>query len=421
MENFEIETNSISFKNAKLVCSFCGKLFPWESLIQRCTMCDEPLEVRYDLSKIRKLITKQDFEERPFNIWKYKEFLPFESFDHIISLYEGGTPLLEAKNLMKHLDFPQILLKDETRNPTSSFKDRGTSIGVTRALELGVRGVGTVSTGNMAASVAAYAAKAKLPCVILIPQNTSVQKIAQTVICGVNVVAVACPYSKMYDISLQIGHEIGILFINSDSPWRIEGQKTIAYEICDQLGWQTPDHLIVPVSSGGNISAIFKGFMELNEIGFINHMPHIIGVQAKGNNPIVKAYFAGKNKVEEYLNPSTIAHAIINPNPPSGNRVLKLLKRFRGSMFSVSDDEILDAQRLLATKEGIFAEPAGATPLAALKCLLEKETITKNDKVVCVITGHGLKDINVMADKLSKPIFSKAEDLESTIRSLLPS
>ncbi|MFQ5818479.1 MAG: threonine synthase [Candidatus Heimdallarchaeota archaeon] len=421
MENFNEDMCSHSLKNAKLVCSSCGGLYPWESLTQRCSQCDSPLEVHIDMNKIRFFITKQDLEARPFSIWKYKEFLPFESYDHIISLREGGTPLLEAKNLKKHLDISQILLKDETRNPTGSFKDRGTSVGVTKALELSVRGVGTVSTGNMAASVAAYTAKAQLPCIILIPQNTSIHKVAQTAICGVNVVAVAGPYGKMYDVSLKIGHETGILFINSDSPWRIEGQKTIAYEICDQQGWQVPDHLIVPVSSGGNISAIFKGFKELNEIGFITQMPHIIGVQAKGNSPLVKAFFAGKDIVEEFPNPSTIAHAIANPSPPSGNRVLKLLKRFGGSMYSVSDDEILDAQQLLAKKEGIFAEPAGATPLAALKCLLEQETIKKNDKVVCVITGHGLKDINVVTDQLSKPIFSKVEDLESTIRSLLDS
>ncbi len=419
MENSNEDMRPHSFKKAKLVCSSCGKPFPWESLTQRCSQCDEPLEIHFDLNKNRFLNTKQVLEARPFNIWKYKEFLPFESYDHIVTLWEGGTPLLEAKNLMKHLGIPQILLKDETRNPTGSFKDRGTSVGITKALELGVRGVGTVSTGNMAASVAAYAAKAQLPCVILIPQNTSMQKVAQTAICGVNVVAVTGPYAKMYDVSLKIGHETGVLFINSDSPWRIEGQKTIAYEICDQLGWQAPDHLIVPVSSGGNISAIFKGFMELYEIGFISQMPHIIGVQAKGNSPIVKAFFEGKNKVEEFPNPLTIAHAIANPSPPSGNRVLKFLKEFGGSMFSVLDDEILDAQRLLATREGIFAEPAGATPLATLKCLLEQGEITKNDKVVCVITGHGLKDINVVSDQLSKPIFSKSEDLETIINSLL--
>ncbi len=418
MENFNEDTRSHSLKNAKLVCSSCGEPFPWESLTQRCSQCDEPLEVHFDMNKIRFLISKQDLETRSFSIWKYKEFLPFESYDHIVSLREGGTPLLEAKNLMKHLGISQILLKDETRNPTGSFKDRGTSVGITKALELGVRGVGTVSTGNMAASIAAYAAKAQLPCVILIPQNTSIQKVAQTAICGVNVVAVAGPYGKMYDVSLKIGHETGVLFINSDSPWRIEGQKTIAYEICDQLDWQAPDHLIVPVSSGGNISAIYKGFRELFEIGYIPQMPHIIGVQAKGNSPIAKAFFAGKDKVEEFPNPSTIAHAIANPSPPSGNRVLKFLKKFRGSMFSVLDDEILDAQQLLATKEGIFTEPAGATPLAALKDLLDQGTITKNDKVVCVITGHGLKEINVLIDQLSQPIFSKAEDLETTIRSL---
>ena len=417
--NLDVEGYTLSFKNAKLICSSCGKPFPFESLIQRCPKCNEPLEVHYDLKKIRKRITKEDFEGKTLSVWKYKEFLPFESFDYIVSLCEGGTPLLEAKNLMKHLGISQILLKDETRNPTASFKDRGTTVGITKALELGAHGIGTVSTGNMAASVAAFAVKAQFPCFILIPPNTSVEKIAQTAICGVNVVAVAGHYGKLYNESLKIGHTTGILFINSDSPWRIEGQKTVAYEICDQLGWQVPDHLLVPVSSGGNISAIFKGFWELYETGLVPQMPHIIGVQAEGNSPIAQAFFSGKDEVEEFPNPATIAHAIGNPDPPSGKRVLKLLKQFGGVMSVVNDKEILEAQRFLASKEGIFAEPAGACSLAALKRLIDGGTIEKDERVICVITGHGLKDISVMTDQLPTPVFSKLEDLEKFIGSML--
>jgi len=411
---------SLSFRNAKLQCSSCGTTFPLDSLNQRCSRCNEPLEVHYDLKELRTLITKQDLEERPLSVWKYVEFLPVESFDHIVSLGEGGTPLLEAKNLGNHLDISQLLLQDETRNPTNSFKDRGTTVGVTRALELGIHAIGTVSTGNMAASVAAFAAKAQLPCFILIQPDISMAKVAQTTICGANVVAVAGPYSEIYDVSLKIGQKTGILFINSDSPWRIEGQKTLAYEIADQLSWEVPDHLVVPVSSGGNISAIFKGFGELYETGFIPQMPRIIGVQAEGSCPIAQAFFAGKDEVEEFPNPSTIAHAIINPTPPSGKRVLRLLKKFGGGMMTtVSDEEILEAQRLLASQEGIFAEPAGATPLAALKRLLEEGAIEKDDRVVCVITGHGLKDISVVVDQLPAPVLTKLEDLETTMNSLL--
>jgi len=414
---------SLSFRGAKLVCSSCKDTStPWDTLSHRCTKCNEPLEVQYDLKILESVLTQKKFENRSFNMWKYQELLPFESFDQIVTLYEGGTPLFRAKNLEKQLGITQLQLKDETRNPTNSFKDRGSAIGMTKAKELASQGriqaVGTVSTGNMAASIAAFAAKAQLPCVILIQPDTSMQKVAQTAICGVNVVAVEGAYGKMYEESLRIGQKIGVFFINSDSPWRIEGQKTVAFEICDQLDWKVPDHLFIPVSSGGNISAIFKGFEELYETGLISQIPHIIGVQAEGNSPIAHAYFKKKETVEAFPEPSTIAHAISNPDPPSGTRVLRLLRKFEGYMVTVSDKEILDAQRLLAAQEGIFAEPAAVTTLAALKRLLEEGIIEKSETVVCVLTGHGLKDVNVLIDRLPEPMLTKLEKLEISVRSL---
>jgi threonine synthase len=309
------------------------------------------------------------------------------------SLFEGNTPLIEAYRLQQALGIGRLLLKDERRNPTGSFKDRGTVVAVHRALDLGLNRVGTVSTGNMGASMAAYAARAGLTCFVLMSATISLQKLGPIAIHRPHLIAVDGDYGDLYFRSLEIGPDLGIYFANGDDPFRVEGQKTIAYEIWEALGGQMPDCILLPVSSGGNTGALLKGIGELLEMGALAVAPTVIGVQAEGASPIAKAYVEGKTQISRFPCPQTVAHAIANPYPPSGNRVLRQLRAYgRGRMMTVSDEEILDAQSVLAAEEGMFAQPAACAPLAAVRKLLRDGELGARQSVVCVITGDGLKD-----------------------------
>jgi len=403
----------------EMECPRCGKTYPINDMVYRCVECDYPLEVRYDYNEIATKITKKLIGKREWTIWRYKEILPIKNFSKIISLNEGGTALQKGARLAERFGIKNLYLKDETRNPTWSFKDRGSSVGISKALEIGVGAVGCVSTGNMAASMAAYAAKAGIKCVILIPSGTPLEKVVQMLICGAEVISIDKPYPEIYEMGLRLSKEHGIYWIHADAPMRIEGQKTSSYEICEQLGWNVPDKVIIPTSSGGNISAHWKGWKELSLIGFIEQFPSMVSIQAEGCCPIVKAFKDRKDFIEPLKKARTIAQSISNPDPPSGQRVLSLLKESNGVAEAVSDRELLDAQKVLAETEGIFAEPAGAASIAGLKKLLEKGLINKYEKVVCVITGAGLKDMKSPMKVCIKPPKLKSwDDCRQLLKSL---
>jgi len=389
-----------------MVCSECGKEYPLDSFAFRCDQCDQPLEVIYDYRELSKAITRKSFINREWITWRYKELLPVRNEDKIVSLQEGGVPLFKSRRLAEMLGINNLYIKDETRNPTMSFKDIGTTVGVSKALENGAKAVGCVTTGNMGASVSAYSAKAGVKCVILVPAQTNVEKIAQILAHGALVLGVDLPYPELYKMSFEMNRKLGVYLVHSDSPPRVEGQKTTAFEICEQLGWEVPDVVLIPTSSGGYLSAIWKGFKEFYDIGLINGLPRIVCIQSEGCAPIVKAFKEGKLDTEVWPKAQTIAHAISNTNPAlaSGRRVLKILAKSGGIAETVSDDEILDAQKLLATKEGVLAEPAGAASFAGLKKLIENGVIDKSDFAVCIITGSGLKDIESTTKICEKPI-----------------
>lgn len=390
----------------KLSCSECRQVFNPDIWIFRCPRCNAPLEIIYDYDSLREKISKLQFQQRVNNIWRYLELLPIKNPSNIISLNEGWTPLIKSQNLSSILKVKNLYLKDETRNPTWSFKDRGTSVGVSKALELKAKAVCCASTGNMGASMAAYSAKAKMHCIILISKNTPIEKIVQILIHEPTVFLIEEPYPKLYKLVYWLSKNYPIYPIQSDTPQRIEGQKTIAYEICEQLDWQQPDYVIVPTSSGGNISAIWKGFKEFYQLGLIKRLPKMICVQSEGCAPIVEAFLKGESTPKPWPNSNTIAHSISNPNPnlASGKRVLKLLRESEGLALAVSDDEILNAQKMLASKEGIFAEPASAASIAALKKLIDMGAVDRDERIVCIITGSGLKDTKSIVNTLTSPL-----------------
>jgi len=387
----------------KLICAECGGEHPVDEMIYRCERCDYPLEVRYDYDALIDAIDPKALRERGWDIWRCRELLPIKKSDFIVSLREGGTPLIRAPNLGEALGLREVYVKDETRNPTWSFKDRGSSVGVSKALEIGARAVGCASSGNMAASLASYAARAGIKSIVLIPRKTPMGKIAQMLVCGAEVASLEAPYPEIHRAFLRSSIDFGVYMVHNDAPMRVEGQKTVSFEIAEQLEFDAPDWLLVPTSSAGNFSAVWKGWAELNLVGLIDAAPKMGLVQAMGNAPIVTSFRKGLDYVQPNSNPDTVASAITNPDPPSGKRALRIIRESDGSAEMASDRDILEAQRLLARTEGIFAEPAAAVPIACAKKMADSGVIETDERVVLIITGAGIKDADSALTTCTKP------------------
>jgi threonine synthase len=371
----------------KLECVFCGKKYPLNIFSPFCPACREPLLVSYTKKK-------RGFHfEKNLAIDVFEDFLPLDKIDSALSLGEGDTPLLELRNLSKIFDLPLLYGKNESVNPTASFKDRGTAVAIQKAVSLGFRKIGTVSTGNMAGSTAAYAARAGSLAFVFVKEDTSKEKILAAGIHGAKIFRVRGNYRSLFDKSFEIGRKRGIYFMNSVDPFRIEGYKVTAYEVFLQLGWKMPQYIFIPVSAGGHIIGFMRGFDDLKAAGLIRKYPIFIGVQALGCAPLARAFAAGRLKFTPFLNPKTVAHAISNPDPPGGNIVLKMIRERGGILTSVTDADILRAQSLLAKYEGIFCDPASATVMAALLALKRKMVFEPSEKLVLVITGSGLKTL----------------------------
>jgi threonine synthase len=288
-------------------------------------------------------------------------------------------------------------VKNEGENPTGSFKDRGITVALSKARELRKRKVVCASTGNTAASLSAYSARAGLICIVIVPEGkVAAGKMLQVMIHGARIFRVSGDFDEaMRTVVTLTEHRKGFYLMNSLNPYRLEGQKTLAYEVCDQLNGEVPDTLVLPVGNGGNISAIWKGFGEFRTLGVTNKRPRMVGVQAAGAAPIAKAVKRKQNRIQPVTNPRTIASAIRIGSPVNWTKVLLAINESRGTAETVSDKEILVAQRALASKEGIFVEPASAASIAGLRKSREAGRIDRSDLVVCVTTGHGLKDPSV--------------------------
>ncbi|MFQ6136995.1 MAG: threonine synthase [Candidatus Hydrothermarchaeales archaeon] len=386
-----------------LRCFKCGDEFSPEEISYTCKSCGGLLEVLLDLDKIE--VTTKEIDSRKICVWRYREFMPVGEGARIISMGEGGTPLYRAENLGKELDMRELYVKNEGANPTGSFKDRGMTIGVTKALEFGVGAVGCASTGNTSASLATYAGKAGIKCIVLLPSGKIAKgKLAQAILHGAQVIGIKGNFDTALRLIREACARFDIYLLNSINPWRLEGQKTEGYEIVDQLRWEVPDVIVVPVGNCGNISAIWKGLNEFYDYGFIDRLPKMIGVQAEGASPVVDAFEKGLEEAVPIKNPETIASAIRIGAPVNAPKALKGIRNSKGYAEKVSDAEILKAQSTLARKEGIGVEPASASSIAGLIKLLDKGVIERDERVVCVTTGHALKDPEVIFREYEKPI-----------------
>jgi len=393
----------------RLECQFCARKYPLNIFEIYCPFCHEPMLVS---STPRKRSFALD---RSLSLEKYQSFLPLAHVDKTLSLGEGDTPLVPLERVRRRHHLPPVYAKNETVNPTQSFKDRGTAVAVQKAVALGIKSIGTVSTGNMAGSTAAYGARAGLKTVVLLKADTPPEKIRAAGIYGPILLKVRGDYGELFAASLDIGRKHGIYFMNSIDPLRIEGYKVTGYEIFRQLGGRVPRHLFVPVSAGGHLIGLMRAFLDLREEGFTAEMPRFVGVQAKGCSPVARAFAGGKARYSRFRRAETIAHAISNPAPPGGNLVLKLVRENKGMVMAVTDAEILTAQQELAEMEGIFADPASATVLAALIKFSRRQRLSLRDEVVLVITGSGLKSMETV-ERLDIPVHQTSlSRLEKTL------
>jgi threonine synthase len=388
---------------AGLTCHLCGATYPPKASWV-CSDCLGPLEVTYDYEAVRKVISRELIESRPRSLWRYIELLPVH--EPQTGFYSGFTPLVRASRLAEALGVSELYIKDDSVNhPTFSYKDRVVSVAATKAVELGFPVFGCASTGNLAGSVAAHAARLGLQCYVFIPHNLEPAKILGAAVYRPHVVAVEGNYDDVNRLCTQIADRYGWGFANINlRSYYAEGAKTMGFEIAEQLGWRYPDHIVSPVAGGTLLPRIFKGLREFNEVGLVEgQLPRIHAAQPAGSAPVVRALEAGL-EFPDPVKPDTIAKSLAIGNPADGFQVVKVVKETGGSGAMVSDDEILDAIDLLACTEGIFTEPAGGTTLAAARALVRRGVIKSNESVVVCITGNGYKTAEVMGDRVEQPV-----------------
>ena len=397
----------------RLVCVACGQDYPPDDAIYNCRKCGHLLAVQYDLESIR--VDRSRWESRPLSVWRYRELLPVTI--EPVTLQEGGTPLYHLERIGDEIGLPHLYAKHEGMNPTGSFKDRGMTIGVSMALQLHKTSVACASTGNTSASLAAYAARAGVPAVVLLPSGkVALGKVAQALMHGARVISIR----GNFDRALEMVHELclshGLYLLNSVNPFRLEGQKTIGFETLDQLG-QIPDRMVLPVGNAGNISAVYKGFTELFTLGLMDRLPMMTGIQAAGSSPVVRAVREGLPEVIPEGHPETVATAIRIGAPVNAEKALAAIRNTGGTAESVTDQEILAMQADLARKEGIGVEPASAASVAGVRKLVEIGAIDRDEHIVCVVTGHLLKEPETVISQCKPPIEIDA-DLSSLLSAL---
>jgi threonine synthase len=403
------------FKGLK--CKECAAEYEAKAL-HVCEYCFGPLEVNFDFSPLKGKITRKDIESGPNSIWRYRQFLPVETNDPI-DVGTGMTPLLRSNRLARQLGLKNLYIKNDAVNmPTLSFKDRVVSVALTRARELGFTTVSCASTGNLANSTAAIAARAGLDCCVFIPSDLEAGKVLGTLIYGPTVMSVHGNYDQVNRLCSEVANTHGWGFVNINlRPYYSEGSKTLGYEVVEQLGWELPDHIVAPLASGSLFTKIYKGFREFVEVGLVADKDvRFSGAQAEGCSPIAQAYRENRDFITP-VKPNTIAKSIAIGNPADGAYAIDIARKTNGQIESVTDQEIVEGMKLLAETEGIFTETAGGTTIAVLKKLVEAGKINPDEKTVVYITGNGLKTVEAVQGAISEPFIIEPK-LESFERAL---
>lgn len=390
-----------------LKCRECGRLYPKE-VIFVCEYCFGSVEVDYDYEAIRRSLTKGSMAQRPKSLWRYRELLPIEG-EPAVGLFSGFTPLVRSERLAEILGVRELYIKDDSVcHPTLSFKDRVVAVAVTRAKELGFDTVACASTGNLANSVAALSARAGLARYIFIPADLEAGKIVGSLIYQPTLVAVEGTYDEVNRLCAEIGAKYPWAFVNINiRPYYAEGSKTYGFEIAEQLGWRAPQHVVVPCAGGSLITKIAKAFKELHLLGLIREVPtKLYAAQASGCAPIVNAV-KERSEIVKPVKPNTIAKSLAIGNPADGYYATKTVLESGGWAESASDEEIIEAMKLLAQTEGIFTETAGGVTLAVAKKLLERGRLPRDESVVLCITGNGLKTQEPLVNRVGQAVCIK--------------
>lgn len=398
-----------------LKCIECGKEYSQKEVKYTCPACGGNMDVVYDYKAIKKNFSRASLaKDSNYSVWRYTPILPIKSqYDASSKLFPrlqiGWTPLYRANNLSKKYNFKNLFIKDDGRNPSASFKDRASSLVVVKGEETGAGVFTTASTGNAGCALACMCANLKIPCVIFVPKTAPKAKIAQLILFGAKVIAVNGTYDAAFDLSLKVADEFGWYCRSTGyNPYTREGKKTAALEICEQFGWNVPDKVFVSVGDGNIISGIWKGFKDFYNLGFIDRLPKIIAVQSDKSNAIAKAWkkslsSGGKIKIEP-VHATTIADSISVDMPRDGVAAVKAVLESKGFAIEVSDKEILSCIKEIAENEGVFVEPAASTSFAGFKKALKAGKIGRNERVLCLLTGNGLKDVESAMKVAGEPV-----------------
>ncbi len=396
-----------------LQCPKCGSKYSLSEnpLFCQTPDCDARIDVHYDFTRLQEVLSRKILADRPLTVWSYFELLPVSSRSNIVSLGEGGTPLIRSKRLAEFLGLRELYIKDETRNPTWSFKDRPMTVGVSKAKEEGANTLASASSGNAAAALAAYCARAGFNCFCFVPDIAPMGKIAQLLLYGAKVVRLRGLH-KGDDPTVKLLREACSAYgwtpcpsFGPFNPYQAEGPKTLAYEIIEQLDWNVPDIAYVQVGAGGLLGGQWRGFTDFQTLGLVNNRPRMVAVQATGCAPLVKA-FQTKQDIYNIIpceSPQSVAEGLCDPFPWDGDLALTAVRESNGVAIAVDDDPILHAQQILAKYEGIFAEPTGVTGLAGLIAQLDAGTQDPSETILIEATGGGLKDQDIVIERVSAP------------------
>ena len=386
-----------------LRCRECKREFPLDP-IYVCDFCFGPLEVAYDYEAMRKAVSRESIERGPLSMWRYADLLPCDA-DAAVDIQAGFTPLLKAERLGEELGLRHLYLKNDCVNPTWSFKDRVVTVAATKAREFGFETLACASTGNLANSVSAHAARAGLKAIVFIPSDLEQGKIVGTSVYGATLVAVDGSYDDVNRLCSELAGKYPWAFVNVNvRPYYAEGSKTLGYEVAEQLGWRAPDHCIVPLASGSLYVKIWKGLQELAKLWLIDSVhTKMSAVQAAGCSPIISAWEAGSLNIRP-VQPRTIAKSLAIGNPADGYYALGVMAESGGAGVAVGDEEVVAGIELLARTEGIFAETAGGVVISGLRRLVEAGRVGRDELVVAFITGAGLKTQEAVTDVLTPPL-----------------